>query len=391
MRISSRLSAIQPSATLALNAKAAELRAQGRDIISLAVGEPDFHPPAAVLKAAHEAVDGGFHRYTPAAGMPDLLEAVAGYFSTCYHINAGRDMAMVTNGGKQALYNLFQTLLDDGDEVLIPSPYWLSYPDMVRLAGGVPRTVPTQPEESFKITPESLEQARGEQTRLLIINTPSNPTGCHYTQRQLDDIVAWAVERGLFVISDEIYDQLVYPPAERSSACGWLARAPEQIAVVNGLSKSLAMTGWRIGYILGHPELITNLSKLQGQSTSNVCSIAQMAALKALRMSWDFLEEQRGILAGRRDMALQAVSSWKGVQCPKPDGAFYLFPRVDALYTASLPDSRALSAHLLEEAGVALMPGSVFGDDRCLRLSYALDDESLRRALDRVGEVLERL
>jgi aspartate aminotransferase len=391
MRISSRLSAIQPSATLTLNAKAAELKAQGRDVISLAAGEPDFSPPEVVIQAARSALDQGCHRYTPVGGLPELLEAVAGYFASTYGVKAGKDMAVVTNGGKQGLYNLFQALLNQGDEVLIPAPYWVSYPDMVSLSGGVPLYVPTQPEENFLATPDSLERFVGPKTRLLVLNTPSNPTGCHYTQQQLDAIVSWAVDRGLFVVSDEIYDQLVFPPAGTASVCGWFETAPEQIAVVNGLSKSLAMTGWRVGYVLGHPELIKSMIKLQGQTTSNICTIAQKAALAALTSSWDFLQEKRQVLVRRRDSALEIMAGWPGVHCPKPDGAFYLFPRLDELYTAEVPDSNSLCGHLLEEAGVALVPGSAFGDDRCLRFSYAVDDETLHRALERVGRALSKL
>jgi aspartate aminotransferase len=331
------------------------------------------------------------YRYTPVPGKPELLDAVAGYFARFCGAEADRSSVIATNGGKQALYNLFQVLLDPGDEVLIPGPYWVSYPDMVYLADGDPIIISAHPEQNFLIDPDMLEQHTTDNTKVLVLNTPSNPTGCHYSQEQLDAILDWAVKRDIFVISDEIYDQLVYPPAERSTAAGWVARAPGRVAVVNGLSKCFGLTGWRIGYVFTDPDLIRQLGKIQGQSTSNICAIAQNAALSALNGSWDFLEEKRSSLASRRDKGLEVIGSWRGVVCPKPEGAFYLFPRMDGFYTSDIPDSTAMCTYLLDSAGVALVPGIAFGDDRCLRFSYALDEETLLQALHRIQEALDRL
>ncbi len=389
MRISLKLSRIKPSATLAMNAKAQELKAQGVSVISLAVGEPDFPTPAHVKAAAVAALDADFTRYTPVPGIPELRDAVGGYFGRFYGVTPPREAVIVSNGGKQALYNLFTALLNPGEEVLIPAPYWVSYPDMTILAGGVPVPVPTNPEDDFLVSVEALDKACSPNSRVLVLNSPSNPTGCCYTREQLDAIMEWAVSRNIFVISDEIYDQLVYAPSEPASCVGWWEKHPENVAVVNGLAKSFAMTGWRIGYCVAHPDLIKAQSKIQGQSTSNVCSFAQKGAVAALTGSYDCVAEMRAAFRRRRDLAMEVVSTWEGVRCPNPGGAFYLFPDVSARYSASTPDSTTLCTRILEEAKVALVPGSAFGDDRCVRFSYAVDDNTLLAALEAVGKVLK--
>lgn len=391
MKLAQRITRIKPSATLTINTKAQELRAAGRQIVSLAVGEPDFRTPEHVCDAAKVALDQGFTRYTPVPGIPELRTAVAAYFNTFYGVDAAMENVVVTNGGKQSLYNLFQVLLDPGDEVIIPAPYWVSYPALVQLADGVSVFVTTEPENDFLVSVEQLEAARTPRTRCLVMNTPSNPTGCHYTQMQLDAIAAWAVEKGIFVISDEIYDQLVYAPARPASLAPWWQRHPENFAVVNGLAKSFAMTGWRVGYTLAHADLIKAMTKIQGQSTSNICSIAQKAALAALTGGWDCLAPMLAAFVRRRDLGLSMIRAWGNVVCPEPAGAFYLFPQVDWYYTPQVPDSTALCGLLLEKAGVALVPGAAFGDDRCIRISYALDDETLAGCLDRIGQVLHGL
>jgi len=389
MRISLKLSRIKPSATLAMNAKAQELKAQGVSVISLAVGEPDFPTPAHVKAAAVAALDANFTRYTPVPGIPELRDAVGGYFGRFYGVTPPREAVIVSNGGKQVLYNLFTALLNPGEEVLIPAPYWVSYPDMTILAGGVPVPVPTNPEDDFLVSVEALDKACSPNSRVLVLNSPSNPTGCCYTQEQLDAIMEWAISRNIFVISDEIYDQLVYAPAKAASCVGWWQKHPENVAVVNGLAKSFAMTGWRIGYAVAHPDLIKAQSKIQGQSTSNVCSFAQKGAVAALTGSYDCVEEMRAAFMRRRDLAMEVVSTWEGVRCPNPGGAFYLFPDVSARYSAAVPDSAAMCTRILEQAKVALVPGSAFGDDRCVRFSYAVDDNTLLAALEAVGKVLK--
>ena len=391
MKLAQRITSIKPSATLTINTKAQELRAAGRQIVSLAVGEPDFRTPEHVCEAARQAMEQGFTRYTPVPGIPELRTAVCGYFRDFYGVDSAMDNVVVTNGGKQSLYNLFQVLLDPADEVIVPAPYWVSYPALVQLADGVPVFVATEPQNDFLVSVEQLEAARTPRTRCLVMNTPSNPTGCHYTQEQLDAIAAWAVDKGIFVIADEIYDQLVYAPARPASLAPWWRRHPENFAVVNGLAKSFAMTGWRVGYTLAHADLIKAMTKIQGQSTSNICSIAQKAALAALTGGWECLAPMLAAFVRRRDLGLAKVLAWGDVICPKPAGAFYLFPQVDAYYTPEVPDSTALCGLLLEKAGVALVPGAAFGDDRCIRISYDLDDETLSDCLDKVGQVLHDL
>jgi aspartate aminotransferase len=391
MQLSDRVLGIKPSATLTINAKAQELRAQGRAVISLAVGEPDFPTPGHVIEAAKEAMDQGFTRYTAVPGIPELRRAVSGYFRTFYNIGTEAEQVIVSNGGKQGLYNLFQALINPGDEVLVPAPYWVSYPAMIQLAGGVPVPVPTEPERDFLVSVEELERKLTNRTKLLIMNTPSNPTGCHYSQEKLEEIARWALDKSIFIVSDEIYDRLVYAPAEPASLAPLFPDNQEQIAIVNGLAKSFAMTGWRVGYVLAHPDLVKAMTKIQGQSTSNICSISQKAAVAALTGPWNFVELMKKSFVQRRDLALRTVRSWPGVVCPEPAGAFYLFPKVDAYFKGRITDSTTLCTEILDKGGVALVPGAAFGDDRCLRISYALDADTLVSALDKIGAVLTSL
>ncbi len=387
MKISKRLAALKPSATLAVNAKAQELRGQGHEIISLAVGQPDFGTPQHVCDAAKSAMDAGFTRYTPVPGIPELRDAVAGYYTRFYGVRADGDNAIISNGGKQVLYNLLMALVNPGEEVLIPAPYWVSYPAMVQLVEGRSVFVPTTADDNYLVTLDSLEAARTDKTAVLILNSPSNPTGCCYTQAQLEEIALWARQHDIFLISDEVYDRLVYAPFESVSLATTWEAYPDTIAIVGALSKSFCMTGWRVGYALAHKEAIKAMSRIQGQSTSNINSITQKAALAGLSGSWDIVDEMKEAFVRRRDIAHEIITGW-GAQCPKPDGAFYLFPILDQFYTDDAPDSAAMCTKILEEAGVALVPGSAFGDDRCIRFSYAVDDDTLVDALHKVGRVL---
>jgi aspartate aminotransferase len=388
MRISDRLTKLKPSATLAVNAKAQELKALGRDIVSLAVGEPDFGTPQHVRDAAKKAIDDGFTRYTAVPGIPELRAAIAGYYGQFYGVCAGGENTIASTGGKQALYNLLMALVNPGDEVLIPAPYWVSYPPMVELAGGTPVIVPTTPESGFLASVRDLEASCTPRTTVLMLNTPSNPTGCHYCQDALDEIARWAKARNIFIISDEVYDRLVYDPAKPSTLSPFWQKHPENVAIIGALSKSFCMTGWRMGWMLGHADLVKACAKIQGQSTSNINSVTQKAAIAALTGPWDLVEEMKTAFVRRRDLAHKIITSWPGVTCPKPDGAFYLFPVVDSYYNEETPDSAALCTRFLEQAGVALVPGSAFGDDRCVRFSYAVADEVLLCALEKVGKVL---
>ena len=390
MKISKRLQRVKPSATMAMNAKAQELKAQGVQIVSLAVGEPDFPTPQHVCDAAAQAMKEGFTRYTPVPGIPELRNAIAGYYKTNYSISPAMESTIVSNGGKHALYNAFQALLDPGDQVIIPAPYWVSYPDMVELADGEPVFVTATAEQDFKTNVDELEAARTDKTRVLILNSPSNPTGCCYSQSEIDAIAGWAVDNDIVVIADEVYDQLVYPPAEMGTCCPWWEKHPEHFVIIGALSKTFCMTGWRVGWALAHPDFIKMLNKIQGQSTSCICSIAQKAALAAFQGSWDSVKEMREVMARRRDMVMDIIADWPGVRCPHPEGAFYAFPMVSAALKGDTPDSTTLCTKILEEAEVALVPGAAFGDDECIRISYALDDETLSRAMERVGTVLAR-
>ena len=280
------------------------------------------------------------------------------------------------------------SMLNPWDEVLIPCPYWTSYPDMVLLAGGTPVSVPSPSERGFRITPDDLEQARTSRSRLLILNSPSNPTGVAYTEEETAALIEWALRHDIVVVADEIYDQLVYPPARAAGASPWWEKYPDRLVVLNGLSKAFAMTGWRVGYTLADAALVREMSKIQGQATSNVCSIAQKAAVRALTGSYECVDDMRAAFMRRRDRAHQEISSWPGVVCPKPEGAFYLFPDVSALFSDRTPDDASLCTMLLEKAKVAVMPGSAFGDPRCIRLSYAVADDVLMDALARIRAAL---
>lgn len=390
MRLALRLSSIKPSATLAINAKAQELKRAGKKVTSLAVGEPDFTTPEHVKQAAKDALDADFTRYTPVPGIPELRQAVAGYFDRFYGVKAEAANTIVTNGGKQALFQLFLALLNPGDEVLVPAPYWVSYPEMLALAGAESVIVPATADKDYKIDVADLDRAVTPSCRMLIMNSPSNPTGASYTQAELDDIAAWAVKRGIFVVSDEIYDQLVYAPAKPASLSPWFARHPQGFAIVNGLAKSFAMTGWRVGYALADTAVIKGMNTLQGQSTSNVCSIAQKAALAALTGSYDCLDGMRAAYARRRDLALSVMAGWDGVVCPRPDGAFYLFPDFAGRLGAGA-NATDLCGRILEEAGVALVPGEAFGAPSCLRFSTAVADDVLVQALKAVGKIVATL
>jgi len=389
MNIADRLSSIRPSATLAVNAKAAELKAKGQNIVSLAIGEPDFPTPAHICKAAQKAIDEGFTRYTAVSGIPELRRAVGTYYKRSYGVEPPVGSVLISNGGKHSLFNYFMALLNPGDEVIIPTPYWLSYPDMVMLAGGVPVFLPVNAQEGFRLTPEKLAKAFTSKTRLCILNAPSNPTGVSYSQEELDALVECCVKKGVCVASDEIYDRIVYAPAQSVSVIHWWQRRPELVTVFNGCAKSFSMTGWRVGYCVGHPELIKAMDTLQSQSTSNVCSIAQKAAVAALEGSYDCVAEMAAAFQRRRDLALNILSSWKGVLCPKPEGAFYLFADMRCYFGKSgIADSSDLCTYFLEKAGVALVPGSAFGNDACVRFSYAVADDVLEQALKGMGNVL---
>lgn len=381
MKLADRVIQLKPSATLAVSAKAQEMRAQGKEVLSLSVGEPDFPTPPHICEAAKKAIDEGFTRYTAVSGIPELRAAAAAYYNTHYGTRAEGEHILISNGGKHALYNAFQSLLSPGDHVLIPAPYWVSYPPMVELTGAKAVIIPTTAEHYYKITIAELEKSLTPKTRMLIINSPSNPTGACYTQAEVNAIAAWAVAHNLVVLADEIYDQLVYDGIVNPSFGPWWQNHPKNFVIINGVAKTFAMTGWRVGYALAHPELIKAMGRLQGQSTSNVCSISQKAALAALTGGLDAVNAMKTAFERRRNLAMGIINTWPKVVCPRPGGAFYVFPDVHQYYTPEMPDSATLCTLLLEKGGLAIVPGGAFGDDNCVRLSYAVSDENLERGL----------
>ena len=389
MNLSRRINNLAPSATLAMSARARELKAAGHDVLSLTVGEPDFPTPDYIGEAAKKAIDEHFTRYTAETGVVELRSAVVGYFKDTYGVaTAKAENIIMTNGGKQGLYNVFICLLDPGDEVIIPAPFWVSYPDMVELADGKPVIVSAPAESGFKITLAQLDACKTAKTKALVINSPSNPTGACYSQAEIDAIAHWAVDNKIILVADEIYDQLVYAPAAHGTFCKWWEKYPENFVICGGVSKTYAMTGWRVGHVMAGNDLAKAMSKLQSQTTSNICSIAQKAALAAYLGGLDAVTTMREAFQRRRDLAFEIISTWKGVYCPKPEGAFYIFPDVHGLYTPSMPDSMAFCEQVLEKAGVALVPGKPFGDDNCVRLSYAVSDAMLVQALERIAKFL---
>jgi aspartate aminotransferase len=384
-RISSRLLEIKPSVTLAVTQKAQELRAQGIDVISLSAGEPDFDTPAHIVAAAKQALDDGMTRYTPVAGIPALRRAVAEESARVRGVPCEPTQVITTVGAKHALFNFFQAVLDPGDVVVVPAPYWVSYPDQVLLAGGQPVFVETRAEEDFALSPEALDKVAGPRTKAVVINTPSNPTGGVYSRRQIEAVTRKALDLGLWIVTDEVYRDLVYDGAEHVSPLS-VAGGYDQVFVVDGVSKTYAMTGWRIGWGIGDPELIGAMNKIQGQSTSNPTAVAQAAALAGIEQPKGFLEEWCVQYQQRRDVMVQGLEAIPGVKCVKPKGAFYVLPDV-SVYVEKLGRGASdvdLAKHLLEQANVATVPGSAFGANGFIRLSYATSLEQIEQGLERM-------
>jgi aspartate aminotransferase len=381
LTLSERAGALQPSLTLSIAAKAARLRAQGLDICSLSAGEPDFDTPAFIRRAAAEALEAGHTRYGPVAGEPALREAIAAKISGENGVPTRPEQVLVTNGGKQALYNLFQVFLDPGDEILLPSPYWLSYPAMARLAGAGVTLVPCDAGDGFRLRPERLEAAITPATKLLVINSPSNPTGMVMSRAELEAIAA-VVRRHprVAVVCDEIYEFLVAPGHEHHSFAAVAPDLAERTFIVNGCAKSWAMTGWRIGWLAGDKDVVAKACALQSQSTSNVCSFAQFGALAALNGSRDCVRQMASRFDERRRLLSEGLQTIPGLSLQPPEGAFYAFPDVSAWGC----DSLTLCERLLEQVGLAVVPGVAFGEDRCIRLSCAAAEDTLQDGLARL-------
>ncbi|WP_449353914.1 pyridoxal phosphate-dependent aminotransferase [Virgibacillus natechei] len=385
MELANRVKTITPSSTLAISAKAKELKSQGHDVIGLGVGEPDFNTPGYILDAAKKAMDDGMTKYTPAGGIPELKQAIMSKFKADNDLDYSTDQIIVTTGAKHALYTLFQVLLNEGDEVIVPSPYWVSYPEQVKLAGGKPVYVDALEENDFKITPDELEAAITSKTKAVIVNSPSNPTGMMYNKKELEELGEICLKHNILIVSDEIYEKLIYTDDVHVSIGALSNALKEQTIVINGVSKSHAMTGWRIGYAAGPAYIIKAMSTLASHSTSNPTSIAQYAALAAYDTEEDSSEAMKKAFAERLDVLYDLIIDIPGITCVKPKGAFYLFPNVEeATAMNGFENTDEWVTALLEEEKVALVPGSGFGSPSNVRLSYAVSTEVLEEAAKRI-------
>lgn len=392
-RISARIAAIAPSATLAVDAKAKALKAAGRPVIGFGAGEPDFPTPDYVVDAAvATAQDPRFHRYSPTTGQPALRAAIVEKMQRDSGLSIEENQILVTNGGKQAVYNAFQTLLDPGDEVIVPAPFWTTYPEAIRLTGGVPVDVFAGPEQGYKVTVEQLEAARTDRTKILLFVSPSNPTGAVYTPEETAAIGAWALAHDLWVVTDEIYEHLTYDNAVFTSIATATPEL-EKVVILNGVAKTYAMTGWRVGWMIAPADVIKAASNLQSHSTGNVSNVAQMAAAAAVAGPLDAVEQMKVAFDRRRKAMIAGLNEVPGFHCPTPEGAFYAYVDVrDALnrdYQGFTPTTSAeLADFILERAEVAVVPGEAFGPSGFLRLSYALGDEDLAEGVRRIRELL---
>jgi aspartate aminotransferase len=391
--VAARIAALSPSPTMAVDAKAKALRAAGEPVIAFAAGEPDFATPAHVVEAARAAAaDPAMHRYTPAAGLPDLREAVAAR-ARRDGLDVAASQVVVTNGGKHALYNTFMALVDPGDEVLVPAPYWVSYPEQIRLAGGVPVVVPTDPDDGYRVTVDRLEAARTPRTKVLVHVSPSNPTGAVLDPATIAEIGRWAHEHGIWVVSDDIYRELVYGDATFASLPALVPEHADRTVIVDGVAKAYAMTGWRVGWSIAPPEVAAGITTLQTQLCSNVSNVAQAAALAALTGPQDEVAAMRTAFDRRRRAMVGRLRAIEGVELVEPEGAFYAFPSVRGVLERPIAGRRLTSSLeladlLLDEARVAVVPGEAFGAAAALRLSYALSDADLEEGVDRIAATL---
>lgn len=394
-RVSNRLASVAPSATLAIDAKAKAMKAAGIDVIGFGAGEPDFATPAHIVEAAAAAAaDPRNHRYTPTAGLPELREAIAKKTLRDSGYEVESSQVLVSNGGKHAVYNAIAALVDPEDEVLIPAPYWTTYPEAVRLAGGIPIDVPTDETTGFKATVDALEAARGPRTKLLIFASPSNPTGAVYSRDAIAAIGEWAVASGIFVITDEIYEHLVYDGNEQHSMPVLVPELRDRCVVVNGVAKTYAMTGWRVGWMIGPPDVVEAATNYQSHVTSNVANVSQRAALAALEGGLEDVSMMREAFDRRRRFIHHALNDLPGVSCIEPEGAFYAFPSLHGLLGREISGRRAhtsseLAELVLDVARVAFVPGEAFAVPGYGRFSYALSDEALAEGMNRLAQLLE--
>jgi len=392
LRLTRRVTGIEISPTLAVMNRAHDLIARGFDVVDLGPGEPDFGTPRFVAEAGKQAIDAGQTKYTNILGTKALREAIAARYNRRFGTNVRGEHVIAGTGGKQELFNIVLALVDDGDEVIIPSPYWVSFPDQVAFAGGRPVFAPADPENHFRPTLASIEAVASERTRGVIINSPCNPTGAVIEEGELGRIVEWCASRGLFLLYDETYELFVYEGNRHVSAVRWFEEYPETVITVNSMSKTFAMTGWRLGYAVAHPELISAVGKIQSHSTSNPSSISQAAAVAALNGAEDDAERMHEAYRQRRAYLVPALNAIDGLCCSDPDGAFYLFPEVRRFYgRGGINDSQSFATYLLDEARVAVVPGSAFGADDYVRISYATSMERIREGVKRLEAALGKL
>ena len=389
-RVSRRVGSIEESATLAVDAKAKALKAAGEDVIGFGAGEPDFPTPEHIVSAAAEAcANPANHRYTATSGLPELREAVAAKTTRDSGLAVKAAQVLITNGAKQAVYNSFAALLDPGDEVLMPAPYWVTYPEAIRLAGGVPVPVPTDESTGFRASVEALEAARTDRTKVLLFVSPSNPTGAVYPPDEVEALGKWAAANDLWVVTDEIYEHLVYGDATFTSMPGLVPELAERSIIINGVAKTFAMTGWRVGWMIGPADVISAATNLQSHATSNVANVSQRAALAAVTGSLDCVATMREAFDRRRRTMHELLRAIPGVTCVEPEGAFYAFPSFAGMLGKGWGDTTLeLAATVLEHAKVAIVPGEAFGAPGYARLSYALSDAQLEEGLGRLAKLL---
>ncbi|MGR3433799.1 MAG: pyridoxal phosphate-dependent aminotransferase [Shimia sp.] len=396
--LAGRLAAVKPSPTIAMTVRAAELRAEGRDVIGLSAGEPDFATPANIRRAAQDAIDGDGIRYTAPDGMPALKDAIARKFARENALEYGRDEITVASGGKQVLWNALLATLDPGDEVVIPAPYWVSYPDMVLLAGGTPVPVATRGEDGYKLTPDALEAAITPRTKWFVFNSPSNPTGAGYGAAELRALTDVLLRHPhVWVLSDDMYEHLTFGDFRFVTPAQVEPRLRDRTLTTNGVSKAYAMTGWRIGYAGGPRALIAAMRKVQSQTTGNASAVSQFAAIEALDGPQDFLAPNRALFERRRDLVVAGLNACPGIDCPAPEGAFYVYPSIAGCIGRTTAGGRRIGTDedfalaLLDEAGVAVVHGGAFGLSPAFRVSYATSDEALAEACARIKTVCDGL
>lgn len=395
MEATERVKNIAPSLTLEITAKAKKMKAEGISVIGFGAGEPDFNTPDYINDAAKKAIDIGFTKYTAASGMPELKRAVCEKFRKDNHLEYTEDQIVISSGAKSSLFHAIEAIVQEGDEVLLPSPYWLTYPELVALAGGKTVYVPASKENGYKVTVNDLQKALTPKTKALIFNSPNNPTGAVYSEEEVRKIAAFVEEAGIYVIADEIYEKLVYGGAKHYSIAQYSEKVKEQTIVINGVSKTYSMTGWRIGYLAAPKNIAKAIGSMQSHTASNPCSIAQYATVAALSGGEDFIEKMIKTFDERRRYMYDRLTHMKGVDCAKPEGAFYVFADVSALYGKSFDGEKIEGSLQFASAalkkGVALIPGIAFGDDKSIRLSYAISMEDIKEGLNRLEQFISEL